>query len=237
MMHYPKLNSLYKRDMQGSRRLILGDYACPEFGLIRTWDVTEKIDGMNIRITLERQDVLNGNSECSITFGGRTEEAQIPAELFKYLQDTFTREKMDKVFKNSKFTVLFGEGYGGKIQAGSYYRKDMQFVLFDVFCSGWWMERFGVESIAQELGIHAVPRIERPMQEEESLSDWQKTKYEWTEHEVVEYVRSKPMSLFTWGNLHVMEGIVARNTPMMQFRSSGPVMFKLKCKDFDGLQT
>lgn len=39
---------------------------------------------------------------------------------------------MSKAFPNASRVVLFGEGYGPKIQAcGSRYRKDVSFAIFD----------------------------------------------------------------------------------------------------------
>ena len=57
--------------------------------------------------------------------------------------------------------VLFGEGYGQKIQkAGKLYLPDAHnFILFDVNIDGWWVSHESVDSIATELGIQAVPVV------------------------------------------------------------------------------
>ena len=235
-MLYPKLNSLYKREGCGlfneaekryesdiakkprNSPLILGEYACPEFESINKWTVTEKVDGTNVRIILDRSKE-NENSTGRLSFQGRTNNAQFPCFLLDYLQKTFSYEQVSEVFKESNYTVLFGEGYGHKIQAGGYYRKDPSFILFDVYCSGWWLDRKAVAVVADQLGIQSVPTLGHGEC--------------WTTEEIERYVRGQPNSLIAEQD-HVMEGIVARSEPVMMFRKGGQIMFKLKCKDFKG---
>jgi len=57
--------------------------------------------------------------------------------------------------------ILFGEGYGGKIQNGGAYRSDVSFILFDVLIDNIWLRRESVEDIAQAFGIDVVPIIGR----------------------------------------------------------------------------
>lgn len=239
-MLYPKLNSLYKRegcgpfdetkkryksDLEKKPRkspLIIGDYACPEFEAINRWTVTEKVDGTNVRIVLDRS-TENENNTGRLSFQGRTNNAQFPCFLLDYLQKTFKYEEVAEVFKESNYTVLFGEGYGHKIQAGGYYRNDPSFILFDVYCSGWWLEREAVQEVANQLGVDSVLSIDFY------------TDPIWTTKEIEEYVRSQPYSLIANGK-RVMEGVVARAAPLMMFRKGGPIMFKLKCDDFIGVE-
>lgn len=212
-MKYPKINSLYKREEKGDRKIMLGDYSCPEFTTIDKWTVTEKVDGTNIRITFDRKNT-------GVEIQGRSDEAQIPPHLFKVLQETFTWLKMDGVFKESNYVVLFGEGFGPKIQSGDYYCKTPSFVLFDVFCSGFWLKREDVAELAGKLGIDHVPLL---------------LNYEgdtvWKTQDIVEFVQGRPLSGIA-KEQHVMEGIVARSEPLMMFRIGGPILFKLKAKDF-----
>jgi len=225
-MEYPKINSLWKREgwyfdekdkkdtptkKQSKRQsFIIGDYACPEFASINCWEVDEKIDGTNIRIFWEpEQDV-------SPTFGGRTDRAQLPTHLLTHLQKTFTREKFEKAFPDAKKVILFGEGYGPKIQAvGSRYRSDVSFILFDVWIDGWWLQKSSVIDIAQQIGIEHT--INQKIM---------------TTQEVIEFVKSKPKSYISKDPDFVMEGVIARAHPIMLFRQhKTPIMFKLKVKD------
>lgn len=173
--------------------------------------IDEKVDGTNIRIFFEPDDPV------SPTFGGRTDDAQIPTHLLTHLQHTFTRDKLLKQFPTSKRVVLFGEGYGPKIQAcGAKYRKDVSFILFDVWIDGWWLQKERVLEIASDLEIEHT--INQQIM---------------TTAEVVEFVKSKPKSYIAEDPDLVMEGIIARSAPLMLFRQGKtPIMFKLKVRDF-----
>lgn len=173
--------------------------------------IDEKVDGTNVRIFWEPSDLL------SPTFGGRTSKAQMPIPLLDHLQQTFTREKMMAVFPDVKKVILFGEGYGPKIQAcGSRYRKDVSFIIFDIFVDGWWLQKDTVIEIANQLDIeHTINQKIMSTQE------------------VVDYVKSHPISYISEDRTLVMEGVIARSYPLMLFRQRQiPIMFKLKVRDF-----
>ena len=174
--------------------------------------IDEKIDGTNVRIFWEPTDSFSPN------FGGRTDNAQMPTTLLTHLQHVFTREKLHKQFPEARKVILFGEGYGPKIQAvGSRYRKDVSFILFDVWIDGWWLEKDSVLEIANALDIeHTINQAIM------------------TTDEVVEFVKSRPKSYIAEDKDLVMEGVIARSFPLMLFRNrKTPIMFKLKVRDFD----
>lgn len=224
-MEYPKINSLWKRQglyfdekdkkdkyKQESRQsFIVGDYAQTEFASIKYWEVDEKIDGTNIRIFYEHGEVR---------FGGRTKDAQIPCHLLDYLQNTFKPCIMELAFPNDPDgrkprVILFGEGYGPKIQAcGGNYCDKVSFILFDVLVGEWWLKREDVHKVAESLSISSVPYLGL-----------------FTEEEVVKFVKSKPLSLCS-KTPQVMEGVICRSSPLMLTRSGQPIMWKLKCKEF-----
>lgn len=219
-MEYLKINSLWKREdyIKGGTKgkhgpLIEGQYSEPEFGNIKRWHVEEKIDGTNVRVMYK---------EGKVCFGGRTDDSQMPVSLMFYLQETFTEYSLSKAFASVvdlsyPNVILFGEGYGPKIQAGGgNYRKDVGFILFDVLVGDWWLQRSAVKDIADKLSIPMCP----------ALFDEPKT-----EQEIVEFVKSKPMSKASIIP-QMMEGVVCRSEPLMLFRNKKPIMFKLKCKEF-----
>ena len=78
MIEYNKIETLWKRDMDGSKKLLEGEFRNPtvEFLKDNIWQFTEKIDGTNIRIYWDGH---------TVTFGGRTDRAQIPVFLLDYL--------------------------------------------------------------------------------------------------------------------------------------------------------
>lgn len=230
-MEYPKINSLWKREgwyfdqdkkkspdyQKGRQSFIIGDYAQPEFGNAIWWDVEEKIDGTNVRIRFS-STTHNGTTDphcLELGFSGRTKVAQMPCHLLDYLQKTITKEKMLAVFPDKLNIILFGEGYGPKIQAaGPKYSDEVGFCLFDVWVTGWWLKREDVRKIAADLGLTTPTNL--------GLMD---------EGAIYEFVKSHPLSRFS-KTPQIMEGIVARAAPLVLFRDQTPLMWKLKCKEF-----
>lgn len=154
MSLYPKIESPYKRFTEGPNRnrFDYTQWARPEFmALARmNWTWTEKIDGTNIRV------IWDGHK---VTFGGRTDNAQIPATLVTKLTELFPEELLEQTFSGTE-VVLYGEGYGPKIQkGGGLYRADQSFILFDVRVGKWWLEPASVGDVAQKLGIGLVPQF------------------------------------------------------------------------------
>lgn len=208
MIEYNKIDTLYKRDMEGTKRLLEGEFRDPtvEFLKDNIWQFTEKIDGTNIRVHWDGHKVY---------FGGRTERAQIPAHLVNYLNDVFGTNEAEQIFEE-KFgeteVILFGEGYGPKIQNGGLYRNDVSFIMFDVLISGNYQPRYSVEDIAKAFGIDVVPII-----------------FEGTLQEGVDFVKTHPDS--TIGTAK-MEGLVGRPKVEMRDRCGKRVIVKIKWEDF-----
>lgn len=207
MSEYHKIQTIYKRDMTSKGKTLLeGQWTMPEFEYLaeNTWVFTEKVDGTNIRVSF---------SEGSVTFGGRTDDAQISAPLLKRLNERFLPllAKMGEVFGAG--VVLYGEGYGARVQSGGgKYRPDPDFVLFDVRVGEWWLQRPDVEDVAAKLGLEVVPVIG-----------------EGTLHDAVTSAKAGIQS--RWGNFQA-EGIVARPKTELRTRSGHRIIAKIKCRDF-----
>ena len=93
MDKYHKIQSVYKRDPTNKMKTFLvGQYSRPEFGYLEqnTWVFTEKVDGTNVRIHWDGQEVR---------FGGRTDNAQMPVLLMSVMLDT---EEHTKEIHNKK---------------------------------------------------------------------------------------------------------------------------------------
>lgn len=207
MSEYHKIQSLYKRDPSG-KTMLFGEYSLDEFRYLRdcTWDFTEKVDGTNIRIIVAGGEV---------TFGGKTDNAQIPTKLLTRLQERFfsTDGKARLLEKFPEGGVLYGEGHGAGIQkGGGNYRKDQDFVLFDVRVREWWLQRSDVENVAQFLGIEVVPLI---------MSG--------TLGQMEELVKNALPSRY---GVFEAEGIVARPHVELKTRAGHRIITKLKVKDF-----
>lgn len=209
MTEYHKIQTIFKRDMSSKHKtLIVGDWTLPEFDYLagNQWVFTEKVDGTNIRIIIKNGEV---------SFGGRTDAAHIPAQLMNRLNDRFLplSAHLKEMFGDGD-AVLYGEGYGAKIQgAGGNYRQDQDFVLFDVLVGDWWLQRENVENIAKKLELDIVPIIG-----------------EGTLHDAVRMAQSGIKS--TWGDFQ-SEGIVARPKIEMFARNGSRIIAKIKCRDFN----
>lgn len=211
-MEYPKIHTLWKRDKQNKFRIIDGDFSKQEFANIKNWLITEKIDGKNIRVLFNR----NTESENTIRFDGKTDNAQIPTHLYNVLKRIFSVDLLSEIFKEPAKVILYGEGYGAKVhKGGGLYSKDAGFILFDVWIDGWWLERESIDDIAKNLNIKSVPIL--------GIMDYQTA---------IEFVKTKPNS-FISQEPKIMEGIVARSYPLMLFRNHTPIMWKIKVSDFD----
>ena len=208
MIEYNKIETLWQRDMEGSKQLMEGVFRNPtvEFLKDNIWQFTEKFDGTNISVCWDGH---------TIEFHGRTTAAQIPSHLANYLIATFKTDEAEQMFEQ-KFgetpVILFGEGYGPKIQSGGSYRPDVSFILFDVLISGNYQPRESVEDIAKAFGIDVVPII-----------------LEGTIQDGVDFVKTKPKSIM---GTAMMEGLVGRPKIEMRDRCGKRVIVKIKVKDF-----
>lgn len=215
MRKYEKIDTLYVRDTTGTKKLIEGQFRDPtvEFLAPCEWIWTEKVDGTNIRVYWDGHIV---------TFGGRTDNAQIPAELVTKLNEKFGGEANAQMFEQmfgEKEVILFGEGYGRKIQkgGGNYIPNGVDFILFDVLIGENYLDRANVESIAQAMDIKVVPIVGRG-----SL------------YEAVEYVKKNPASIVAEGRCK-MEGVVVRPKMEMRDMRGNRLIVKVKWEDMKEL--
>ena len=206
MKEYHKIQTVYLRDPQNKYRTLLdGIFSKEEFEYLAdcTWVFTEKVDGTNIRVMFDGED---------ITFGGKTDRAELPKPLVQRLTERFSNEQTS--FKSSfpEGVCLYGEGYGAKIQGGGKYREDQDFVLFDVKIGEYWLQRNNVQEIADLFSLDTVPVIGNG-----TLFDF------------VDIARNGYTS--HWGDF-TAEGIVARPEVELVTRRGSRIITKIKYKDF-----
>ncbi len=210
MKEYTKIETVFERDMEGTKKLIEGKYHNETVAYLKDneWICTEKIDGTNIGV------IWDGHK---VSYQGRTERAQVPTHLMNRLIELFGGSINEELFEQ-KFgemqVILFGEGYGAKIQNGGKYRSDVSFILFDVYLpeQNLWLKRDAIEDIAKAFGIEAVPIVLKG-----------------TLQQAVDYVKSKPKS--TIGEAD-MEGLVCRPAIDLLDRMGKRVIVKVKVADF-----
>ena len=206
MSEYHKIETLYERDEKTFRLkpdMILKNRV---YGIIKSWVWTEKIDGTNIRAIWK---------DGKLTFGGKTNNAQIHADLVKWLYEHITPEKLVYAFpEDGADVVIYGEGYGAGIQkGGGLYSPEKKFIVFDVLVGGkWWLSDDNMRDVAAKLELDAVPLIG-----------------EMTLEEAAEKVRiGFPSAVGT----AQAEGMVGRPVEALFDKKGHRLIVKLKTKDF-----
>lgn len=210
-MLYPKIDTIFERN-EKTFKVCSDKIKNPIFSLIKEWEFTEKIDGTNIRIF---------KGDC-LEIGGRTEGSQIPKEVESYIFDhlQITMPKLEEIF-GEKDVVIYGEGYGGKIQAGENdkkrggkYSKTEKFIVFDILVGGkYWLARSNIEEICKTLSLDVVP-------------------YVWSGsiEDAVKIVKDNPRS---WLNQEVdAEGLVGRTHVPLFDAKHNRLICKIKTRDF-----
>lgn len=204
-MEYHKIETLYERDGQTHRlkpELILKNRT---YSLIKTWNWTEKIDGTNIRCIWQ---------DGKLTFGGKTDNAQIHTDLIKHLYETVKEDRLREVFPETQ-AVIYGEGYGAGIQNGGDYSPTKRFIVFDVLVDGkWWLSWENTCDVAAKLGLDVVPHLG-----------------EMTLEDATEMVRVGFQSYLNGGKMKA-EGLVGRTVEPLFDKKGHRLIVKLKTKDF-----
>lgn len=238
---YHKINAPFKRYTSGPKkgRLIIGDWARPEFEYLQNceWEFTEKVDGTNIRISMDH-DV---DWQPVVTVRGRSNSAIVPPMLLEKLRKDITARRWAAAALTGE-TTLYGEGYGWKIQNGEGYvggEPRQEFILFDVNVGGWWLSRENVEDIGKKLGIPVVPLLGLgtlsdainivsnglTWDENNKLTNWatyaRDDKMHYTKHGLVSRIANIPA-----------EGIVAKPVVPLFDRHGNRIITKIKAVDF-----
>lgn len=206
MSEYHKIETLYERD---ERTFIVNPAILknPVYGIIKTWQWTEKIDGTNIRC-------IWNHETGKLAFGGKTDNAQIHADLVRYLYESIPVENMRSVFPDVN-AVVYGEGYGAGIQKGGLYSDKKKFIVFDVLVNGkWWLNWENTCDVAAKLHLDVVPFVG-----------------EMTLEEATEMVRRGFPSRLNGGKMQA-EGLVGRPMEALFDKKGARLIVKLKTKDF-----
>jgi len=199
---YQKINTIFMRD---AKNVIMPyePFTEPEFEYLRglKWRGEEKIDGTNMRIEVTSSieyvveyenniDLVETDEILGVKFNvriaGKTDNAQIPKNLLKHMQEKYPNEKVfaalglkefipveewvDHKWVNSNgnpdptviptMYTIYGEGYGEGIQSGGWYIKDgNEFIVFDVKVNNIYLKTDARDEIANKLGAPIVPLI------------------------------------------------------------------------------
>ena len=212
MTEYHKIEGLFKRD-EITKKLLAGEFRSETVDMLKNceWEFTEKIDGTNVRV------VWDGHK---VSFYGRTDRAELPKRLLEALEITFGGEVNEQIFEEhfgDIEVILYGEGYGAKIQkGGGDYRSDNGFILFDVQIGDLFLTRDSVVDIGRYFGVDVVPIVLRG-----------------TIEDGIRFVQARPKS--TIGTAK-MEGVVGRPRVELRDRRGNRVIVKIKVRDMAELE-
>ena len=243
--YYQKINTIFKRDQNPGKfhNCIMPEegFTQPEFEFLRgcKFECTEKIDGTNMSvhiIPVGCNDIGGAfKVNYAVEYHGKTEKADTPKHLQTKMEQLFPAEKMLETFnKNVTYenvedaikevnhgkVIVFGEGYGAKIQkGGNYISNDCGFILFDVTVDGMFLLRESLEDIASKLEIPIVPLIGYM-----------------TVDEAIEFVKKGFKSTIAENKDYDAEGLVLK-TPMGLLNRKGErIITKIKTCDFRQLE-
>ena len=244
---YQKINTIFMRD---AKNVIMPyePFVEPEFEYLRglKWRAEEKIDGMNMRIEVTKEEVLDYTMDPSVLKGvkfniriaGKTDNAQIPKNLLKHMQEKYTNEKIlgalglkefipvsewksmynwDDYSKIPTIYTIYGEGYGEGIQSGGWYIKGgNEFIVFDVKVNDIYLKTEARDEIATKLGAPIVP-----------------FKGYFTLDEAIDYVRKGFRSVVAENpEVKMAEGLGLRTDLGLRNRMGNRLIVKIKYEDF-----
>jgi len=152
MTEYQKIESLYTFDptIKRFRRKIYNPIV--EYLKDNSWCGSEKVDGTNTRVQWDGH---------SFSFGARTDAGDLPKRIREILSQVFNYD-MEVVFEQKfaeKEVILFMEGYGGKVQNGTYL-CDEKIIGYDIMVDNIYLDKNTSKQIFEDLGIEFVPLIE-----------------------------------------------------------------------------
>lgn len=244
---YQKINTIFMRD---AKNVIMPyePFVEAEFEYLRglKWRGEEKIDGTNMRIEVTKEEVLDYTMDPSVLKGvkfniriaGKTDNAQIPKNLLKHMQEKYTNEKIlgalglkefipvsewksmynwDDYSKIPTIYTIYGEGYGEGIQSGGWYIKGgNEFIVFDVKVNDIYLKTEARDEIATKLGAPIVP-----------------FKGYFTLDEAIDYVRNGFRSVVAENpEVKMAEGLVLRTDLGLRNRMGNRLIVKIKYEDF-----
>ena len=244
---YQKINTIFMRD---AKNVIMpyGSFTEPEFEYLRglKWRGEEKIDGTNMRIEVTKVPIWDGGIEGStingvkfnVRIAGKTDNAQIPKNLLKHMQEKYPNEKVLAALGLKEFIpinewelehnwltyeqipdiyTIYGEGYGEGIQSGGWYIKGgNEFIVFDVKVNDIYLKTEARDEIATKLGAPIVPLIGY-----------------FTLDEAIDFVRKGFRSVVAENPEEKMaEGLVLRTDLGLRNRMGKRLIVKIKYEDF-----
>lgn len=163
MWEYESIESVYVRDPQ-THALNFTQVRDDAYQAVSPWVVTEKIDGMNIRAIITAEGGVP-----HMVVKDRTDAAQLPEGMEDAVRRTLPLEGVYRQFQSEldarKYVIVYGEGFGEKIQGNPLRLAGKRFRVFDIAIHSIkngrghtvWLTPDMVQTLSNEIGTKAVP--------------------------------------------------------------------------------
>ena len=222
-------------------------WSIPEFEYLadNEWEFTEKVDGTNIRIIIERIE-----DRLMLSIAGRTDNAQIPPALLRSLNEIFGGSGISvyngpenrhpltdeigsiMVERDIHALTIYGEGYGPKINGGDRYTDTPSFVVFDIKVGNLYLSRSAVYDFCRNVGLDSVPVVYRG----NLWSAFTLVRTGYTADFSGNFIdlrrtEGQPGMRSEWGDFEA-EGIVGVPAVPLHTREGKRIIIKIKGKDF-----
>lgn len=208
MIPYPKIETLFDRFPNDRRHVDMTKWRRPEYEYISHWQVTEKVDGTNVRLAF--------GDGFGWLFRGRSDNA-----VFTPAQRDFLMALCERMESNVNDTMqryglneitLYGELYGPKIQSGGRYSESLGFRMFDIRINDrLWLDQDSLVANANDWGVDIVPDMGIM-----STDD------------IIGLCQDGFISEFSIDRSYISEGVIAKPVVPLTTNDGKRVMWKLK---------
>lgn len=220
---YPSIETVFPRD-KSTNKLSYDRLRDKTHEAVAFWIATEKVDGTNIRVSIER--------DGSISYYGRNTNI-IPPGMKEVLDAVFlpAKEAILAAYPDESMIVIYGEGFGQGIRGSDtqeYTKSGKHFIMFDVYLqydkgNGYFLDVEELKEFSKKFNIEIVPIV---------------GVFQWNDigDNVLAFMnRICPESLVAkrlGGNQAVREGIVCKPLRELRDRYGNRIMWKLTFREF-----
>lgn len=149
--YFGSIETLYVRDRE-TNKIKIGEVRDPICNLVSEWEITEKVDGMNVSFVITHDSVSLRGRTSNTQFN----QNQIKGAMASLPEHTQLVEYFQLTEESAPITI-YGELYGAGIQKGGKYSDTIQFRAFDLQFGEIWRDGSEFRGIMSALGVKQVP--------------------------------------------------------------------------------
>lgn len=170
MESYKSIETIYVRNPE-THVLELGKVRLDAAEAVRSWVITEKVDGMNMRAIFSWTE----ETGLQLAVRGRTDMANLTPQVIAAVERAFRVEAVGDVMVDSrqiisrvwetelkagKTVTFYGEAFGEGIQKNPLRMAGVRFYVFDILVGEkTWMRDDQISLLADQIGFKRVPML------------------------------------------------------------------------------